>query len=221
MGLFVYFEGEFECVRCRRTSTALIQTKLLRHEVENCNRVYRIGDTDELVGLDDYLPLETWDGSSSLTIAVGEWDCPYCGLSWQWAKVVFDYERSAGRGMVTIRELSGLQPRHAADLAEIQFIDSYLARLSGLWPDPPDFNWAMGLEQWRAHSVSSRCELTAVGFTNWCREVARSRGFRGGSFRVWQIFLATCFPTFQVVKRPTQAARKICQTPVLRVSKNA
>ena len=46
MGLFVHFRGAFECVRCRRASDALIQTKLLRHEADNCCREYRAGDTE-------------------------------------------------------------------------------------------------------------------------------------------------------------------------------
>jgi hypothetical protein len=140
VGLFVYLRGQFECVRCRQASDALIQTKLLRREADNSRREYRAGDTELLVGLDDYCPLHPWGGGSPLVVAVGDWDCAYCGLNWQWSRAVLEVRPSAGPSAATIRELSGLRPWRAADLAGVHFAEAELAELSGLWSPPPACN---------------------------------------------------------------------------------
>jgi hypothetical protein len=172
MGLFVYFEGCFKCIRCLRPSKASIQTKLLRHGLDNSSHEYRIGDAEEIVGLEDYCSLHPWDGGSQLVVAVGDWDCEHCNLNWQWAKAVFDVRRVAGRRVATISELSGLQPCRAVDLEGIHFIEPDLAQMSGLWELPPQFNWPAGLARWQECPVSERCERVASGFREWCREVA-------------------------------------------------
>lgn len=174
MGLFVYFRGAFECVRCRRVSDALIQTKLLRHDADNCWREYSVGDTEVLVGLDDdYCPLHAWGGESPLIVAVGDWDCTHCRLPWQWARAVLDVRPTkTGPPAVTIRELSTLQPRRVADLAGVHFVEPDLAELSGLWPRPPVYNWSHGWDRWQACPVPERCEHVVAGFREWCREVA-------------------------------------------------
>jgi hypothetical protein len=174
MGLFVHFRGAFECVRCRRVSDALIQTKLLRHEADNSSRGYRTGDAEALVGLDDYCPLHPWDGGSPLVVAVGDWDCAHCGLNWQWARAVFDVRPELGPPVVMIRELSGFQPWQATDLGGVHFVETELAELSGLWPPLPAYNWPEGRARWGACPVSERCERVAAGFREWCREVARA-----------------------------------------------
>jgi hypothetical protein len=172
MGLFVNLHGAFECIRCRRVSDALIQTKILRHEADNSCREYGVGDTEVLVGLDDYCPLLHWSGGSSLVVAVGDWDCSFCGLNWQWARAVLDVHRGAGPPVATIRELSGLRPWLGADLAGVHFVEADLAKLSDLWPRPPAHNWSEGLTRWSACPVPERCERVAAGFREWCSEVA-------------------------------------------------
>jgi hypothetical protein len=172
MGLFVYFRGQFECVRCRRESDAWMQTKLLRHEADNCSRPYQLGDSEALVGLDRYCALHPWDGRAPLVVAVGDWDCEHCGLNWQWARAVFDLAPVPGRLVARIRDLSGLQPRRAADLAGIHFVEPDLADLSGLWERPPRFKWTEGLLRWQACPVTERCDRVAAGYRSWCREVA-------------------------------------------------
>lgn len=172
MGLFVQFRGAFECVRCRRTCNACFQTKLLRHDADNVGREYRVGDTEALVGLEDYCTLYPWGGGSPLVVAVGDWDCFDCGLNWQWARAVLDVEPGANPPMATIREMSGLQPWRAEDLAGIHFIESDLAELSGLWARAPAYNWPEGFARWGVCPVPERCERVAAGFREWCREVA-------------------------------------------------
>lgn len=172
MGFFVNFKGSFECVRCRMTSDINFQTKLLRSEADNWSREYRVGDSEVVDGLEDYCPLDPWDGCLPLVVAVGDWDCDHCGLNCQWAKVVLTVAQT-GAGLVgTIRELSGLEPRQSADLAGVHFIDPYLAELSGLWASQPHYNWHEGLARWQECSVKERCEQVAAGFRLWCREVA-------------------------------------------------
>lgn len=172
MGLFVYFRGSFECVRCRKTSDACIQTKLLRSEVDNCSREYCVGDSELMDGLEDYCPLYPWDCSSPLVVVVGDWGCAHCGLAWQWSKVVFDVAYP-GAGLVgTIRELSDLHPLRADDLARVHFVEAELAvYLSGLW-EQSFRNWREGFAKWQACSVEERCERVAAGFRQWCVEVA-------------------------------------------------
>jgi hypothetical protein len=172
MGLSVHLQGNFECINCRRTSAALIQTRILRAEADNSCRQYQVGDSEILDGLDDYCPLSPWDRRTPLVVVVGEWDCAHCHLSWQWAKVILDVEQVAGRNVATIRELSGLQPLHAADLAGVHFVESELAALADLWARPPNFSWSAGFARWLACPVSERCERVAAGFRNWCSEVA-------------------------------------------------
>lgn len=171
MGLFVYFQGDFECIRCRRISDGWIQTKLLRTEADNTARPYRVGDAEVMDGLDDYCPLHPWDGRSPLCVAVGDWDCDHCGLNWQWARAVFEVRAEAGGLSATIRELAGLQPRGAAELEGVHFVEPDLAELSGLWAPPHD-SWPEGLARWQASAVPERCERVAAGFRSWCREVA-------------------------------------------------
>lgn len=171
MGLFVHFVGQLECVRCRRISDAMIQTKLLRHEADNSSREYRVGDAEELVGLEDYCPLEPWDHRSLLVVGVGDWDCDHCGLAWQWAKVSLGVALIAGRTVAAIHELSSLQPFRASDLIGIHFVEDDLAKLSNVWDTPPP-DRPVGLQGWQAYSVAERRERLAVGFRKWCREVA-------------------------------------------------
>jgi hypothetical protein len=172
MGLFVHFQGNFVCVRCHQTSGASIQTKLLRAERDNSSRDYRLGDSEVMDGLEDYCPLNPWDGHSPLVVVVGDWDCNHCGLNWQWAKAVFDMERTEGVSVATIRELSGFQPWRVEDLAGVHFVESDLAELSGLWERPPRYNWPDGLLRWKACTIPERCERVAAGFRSWCCEVA-------------------------------------------------
>src|SRR5262249_40393450 len=151
--LFVHFQGSFECVRCRRMSEAWIQTKLLRHERDNCSRPYRIGESEILVGLDDYCPLYPRDGSSPLTVAVGDWVCEHCSLHWQWAKAVFEVKRRRAELVGTITDLSGLQPVSPAALDGVHFCEDWLAEFSGLWDRHPHYNFWTGLARWEACPV--------------------------------------------------------------------
>lgn len=172
MGLFVYFSGKFECVRCRQISDTAFQTKLLRHDRDNFAQQYRIGDSEVLDGLDDYSPLHPWDGQTPLIVAVGDWECKNCGLSLQWVKAVFSVEEVAGILVATIKELSDLQPFEPQQLAGIHFIEEYLARLSGLWDPPVRYGPSGELSRWEECPIPKRCELVASGFRSWCREVA-------------------------------------------------
>ena len=168
MGFFVHFRGEFECVQCRKTSDAWIQTKLLRHDAENCYRRYQVGDTEVMDGLGDYLPLHMWDGSTQLVVAVGDWECDHCCCAWQWARAVFEVQAAKPHSQVEIRNLSTLQPWQPADLNGIHFVEYELARLSGLWEG---VNGLEGWDRWEACSVGERCERVTAGFREWCREV--------------------------------------------------
>jgi hypothetical protein len=149
-----------------------IQTKLLRHERDNCSREYGVGDSEEIVGLDDFCPLNPWDGHSPLVVAVGDWACQHCNLNWQWAKVVFHVDQVGSRLVGTIRELIGFRPSRAEELAEFHYLVSDLAELSGLWEPPPRFNWPEGFARWLACPVPERSERVAAGFRSWCHEVA-------------------------------------------------
>ena len=172
MGLFVYLVGDFACVRCRRMSAACIQTKLLRHEVDNSCREYRVGDAEELVGLDDYCPLDPWDGRLPLVVGVGDWDCQHCGLNWQWARATFDVQPTVGEPVAILRELVGLRPMQGSDLMGVHFAESWLAELSDLWAPPPNYNWPDGYERWLACPLTERRERVAAGFRQFCRAVA-------------------------------------------------
>ncbi len=114
-------------------SDAWIQTKLLRHEADNASRAYGIGDSEVLVGLEDYCPLHPWGGSSPLTVAVGDWACGHCGLNWQWAAVVFEVSAAGDRQVVTLCDLIGLQPCRPDKLDGVHFVEADLAELSGMW----------------------------------------------------------------------------------------
>jgi hypothetical protein len=172
MGLFVYFQGRFECVRCRRMSDACIQTKLLCSQADNSSRPYGVGDSEVLDRLDDYCPLHPWDGRSPLVVVVGDWDCAHCGLNWQWAKAILEVTQVFGRLVATLRELSGFQPGQASELTGVHFVEADLAELSGLWERPPRYNRPEGFLRWQAYPVPERCERVAAGFRSWCREVA-------------------------------------------------
>jgi hypothetical protein len=172
VGWFVNLVGEFTCVRCRRLSAACIQSKLLRHEADNSCREYRVGDSEVLVGLEDYCPLDPWDGQSLLVVVVGEWDCEHCGLSWQWAKAEFRVRLEAGESVATLRHLICFQPWQPADLDGVNYAEACLAELSGMWAPPPQYNWHEGLELWQACPLSERRERVAAGYRAWCHQVA-------------------------------------------------
>lgn len=172
MGLFVYFRGLLECVRCRRMTDAWIQTKLLRHQADNSCQEYRVGDTEALVGLDDYCPLHPWDGDSPLVVAVGDWGCSYCSLNWQWARIVLEVQPDSDPPAATIRDLCVLRPWRPADLASIHFVEPDLAELSDLWGRGSAYNWQEGMARWMACLLQERCERLAAGFGRWSREVA-------------------------------------------------
>jgi hypothetical protein len=172
VGLFVNLEGLLECIRCRRISFAMIQTKLLRHEPDNSCRKYRVGDSEELVGLEDFCPLDPWNGTSPLVVGVGDWDCSHCGLPWQWARAVFDVRAGNGNPIITLRSLRDLRPKQPINLAGIHFVEPWLAELSGLWNDSPEYNYFKGLETWNGCSLTDRREKVAAGFRKWCHEVA-------------------------------------------------
>lgn len=175
MGFFVNLVGELTCLRCRRVSTACIQTKLLRHEADNSCREYRVGEGDEMVGLEDYCPLDPWDGRSALVVAVGDWDCDHCGLNWQWARAEFEVQPTEGYPVATLREFVGLEPWQASDLERVHYAESWLAELSGIWPTGADYRWWEGFELWQACPLAERRERVAAGFRAWCREVAGVR----------------------------------------------
>lgn len=174
MGLYVYFRGELECIRCQRLSDALIQTKLLHTDADNFLRSYRVGDSEVMVmdGLDDFCPLYPWDGGSPLVMAVGDWACDHCSLNWQWARVVLDVRPGESHPTVSIRDLSTFRPWQPSDLDGVHFVEPDLAELSGLWASPPSYNWSEGWDRWQACSLTERCERVSVGFRDWCREVA-------------------------------------------------
>ena len=172
MGYFVYLEGRFECVRCRKVSDASIQTKLLRSEIDNSSHSYQVGGSEVIDGLDGYCPLHSWDGSSPLVVAVGDWACGHCGLNWQWVKAVFEVGAFAQPLVGTISELTVLRPSRGEELVGVNFVEPDLAELSGLWEPPPRYNWRAGLAKWHACSVAERSERVAAGYRSWCREVA-------------------------------------------------
>src|SRR5262249_24893671 len=155
--------GDFECIRCKRRSTVRMQTKLLRHERDNCCRDYGVGDTEQLVGLCEYCPLEPWDGKAPLVVAVGVWDYPRCGLDWQWAGATFDVQPARRYPVGTIRELIGLQPWQAADLAGVHLVEAWLAEHSNLWGPGRQYNWFKGIELWNACPLTERREWVAAG----------------------------------------------------------
>lgn len=172
MGLFVHLSGRFECIRCRKVSDAWFQTKIFRTDVDNSSHTYSVGDSEVLDGLDDYCPLHPWDGTSPLVVAVGDWDCNYCSLNWQWAKAVFALRGPSQPTMATVTELSTLQPFQTSDLDGIHYLQSDLAELSGLFGEGRTFNWPTGLINWKACSVGERSERVANGYRLWCQEVA-------------------------------------------------
>src|ERR1700728_4653976 len=133
MGLFVYLSGRFRCIRCRVEVDASFQTKLIRAEVDNCSREYRVGDSERIDGLDDFNPLEPWDGHGPLVVAIGDWDCPRCSLTWHWARLVLAVNNRGSEGMLgTIEELSVLIPSRDEDLRGVHFIVDELAALKGM-----------------------------------------------------------------------------------------
>ena len=170
MGLFFYLVDRFECVRCRRVSNVYIQNKLLRHEADNSSREYRVGDVEKLVGLDDYCPLDPWDGRSPLVVAIGDWDCEHCRLNWQWARATFELQPASGDPIAILRELINFQPRQPSDLIGVHYAESELAELSGFWTSPPGYNWQEGFERWTACPLAQRREHLAAGYRQWYRE---------------------------------------------------
>ena len=175
MGIVVYLCNSLRCLRCGNESEAWIQTKLLRNDADNCGRVYRVGDSEIVDGIEDYCALHPWDGSGPLAIAVGDWSCVHCSLAWQWAKLVLTANQPQTCSLefsATIRELSPLVPWRASDLTGIHFVESWLAECSGLWGKGTDYNWSVGQVKWDGLPVDERCERVASGFRSWYREVA-------------------------------------------------
>ena len=160
MGFFVTLNGDFTCIRCGSVRERSIQTKLLRTDAENSCRPYRVGDTEILDGIDDYLSVCSWQPSDPLSMIVGDWDCSDCQLNWQWANVVFDVSQNGGSLHATITNLTDFQPNHADDLAGVHYVEPNFADLSG------------AVDRWDALSIQSRCDLTSLGFRNWCVDVA-------------------------------------------------
>lgn len=156
-------------MRCRAEHEGLIQTKLLRTEYDNSCREYRVGESEVIDGLVDYVPLVPGAGAR-LVVAVGDWDCSECGLAWQWARATFDVDESSGRAVGTLRELSSLQPHAPGLLSEVHFVEGELARLSGLW-NLADA-WDAGLARWHRLTVDERCNRVADGYRAWAQEVA-------------------------------------------------
>ena len=177
--MYVYIRGQLDCVRCRKTSDAWIQTHLLHTDSGNCGRDYHVGDSEVMDGLDDYCSIHPWDGSSPLVIAVGDWECEHCHLNWQWARAVFTVHQGVPHPSVTLRELSTLQPWQPSDLGGVHFVEPDLAELSGLWARHPDYHWLEGVQRWNACQVPERCERVAAGFREWCRDVAEVQPRRG------------------------------------------
>lgn len=171
MGLFVYLQSRFKCVRCQKESNTVIQTKLLRAERDNASRTYVVGESEILDGLDDYCALHPWNGTSPLVVAVGDWDCDHCRLAWQWARAVFKVLAPQPM-VVTLTELTTLQPLRSEDLEGINYVEGDLAELSDLWERPPRYNWPAGLANWNACSIAERSERLSAGYRQWCREVS-------------------------------------------------
>jgi hypothetical protein len=131
-----------------------------------------VGDSEELVGLDDFCPLDPWDDRSAWVVVVVLWNCQNCGLDFQLAKATFEVHSAAGLPIATLRDLVDFRPWQAADLAGVNFADEWLAAHSGLWASGPKYNWFEGIERWRACPLAERRERVAAGFRQWCREIA-------------------------------------------------
>jgi hypothetical protein len=175
MGFFVILCGKLNCLRCKSETDADLDTKLLRSEADNSMKEYRFGDTELIEGLDDFLfcPLYPWNGESPLVVVVGEWGCRKCGLGWQWAKAVFQVDRSNGKLQGTIRELSTFVPSSPQTYDGVHFVENWHAELSNFWKSGKDYNWFEGQKVWMACTVQERCERMVGGFKTWCREIAK------------------------------------------------
>lgn len=176
MGWFVHFKGNLKCIRCGLSEETLFQTKLLRSDAETCFNTYEVGDTEEIDGLEDFLPLNPWPGISPLTswlgemplvVVAGEWDCR-CGLSPQWAKVTFGVKRRSGDLYGTIKDISALVPDRES-LKDVHYVEYMLAQFADFWPSG---NWQAGQQRWNSESIESRRLAIEDGFRKWYREVA-------------------------------------------------
>jgi hypothetical protein len=172
MGLFVHLCGSLQCVRCNETTDACIQTKLLRTDADNSMRCYRVGDSEVLDGLEEFVPLYPWQEGTPLVAGAGDWACESCGLNWQWAKATFHVVKENDQWIATLREIVDLRPGEADALLGIHYLEPDLAELTGLWVTGPGYNWEEGCRLWRECTIGERCARIAAGYRAWCEEVA-------------------------------------------------
>ncbi len=161
MGHFTHFKATLRCLRCGSDSDSSIQTYLFKERDFNWAQDYRVGDSEAIDGLGEFDPLHPWNGQSPLVLAVGDWYCKQCRLSWQWAKVTLSTSETSTGLIGSITSIETLVPTKSSDLDGVHLIEPDLMGLSGL-----------RLEAWDALSVEQRCSAIVAGFRNWCIEVA-------------------------------------------------
>ena len=176
-GVFTLLTGTFRCLKCWAESERRIQTYLFKTDFHNNARCYDVGDSEVIDGIDEFDPLWPWDGQSPLVIAIGDWDCRQCGLSYQWAKLTLEVSHSSAGLIGTVKSVETLIPVTVDALLGIHGLEPHLAALSwGFGEGVEDYHWPIGNKGdlgWATVPVEQRCSLLVSGFRAWCIEVAR------------------------------------------------
>jgi hypothetical protein len=122
---------------------------------------YRVGDREAIDGLVEFEPLHPWTGQTPLVLAVGDWYCKQCHLSWQWAKVTVAMSETSTELIGSIKSIETLVPTKSSAFDGVHLIEPDLMGLSGL-----------RAAAWNALDIEQRCSTIVAGFRNWCIEVA-------------------------------------------------
>ena len=165
VGLFLYVVGKLDCLRCHAQSEARIQTKLFKVDRYNSADDYCVGNTQEikLCRIDDYTPLHNWNNTDDLVVVMGDWNCKYCSLNWQFAKVTLGISYSeTGCMLGSLKSISTFAPTQLQDFAGIHRVDEEFIRYGEFLLN----------KDWIDTSIEVRYARMLSGFQRWCHEVA-------------------------------------------------
>jgi len=163
--VFTNLLGSVRCMRCGLEQEARIQTYLFKTGYDNAGADYRVGQSEVVDGVDEFDPLYPWDGASPLVLAIGDWDCDGCGLSWQWAKLTLSTDGAGPEFTARIEAFETFTPWSAEAFAGVHGVEPWLADLARFNIERP--------VPWTDRSPAERCAAMATGFNAWCVEVAK------------------------------------------------
>jgi hypothetical protein len=171
MGLYVYICADLQCLNCKSTNAACVQTKILQVNYANSARDYFAGDKVFIDGLADFCPIFPWRKGDLLCVVIGEWSCKKCGVPYQWAVVSFELigEPDSSDGFpAVIKSVDSFVPDTLDSFKNVHYVQNILAEFVNY---PRVTSFAATIDYFRELPIEEKIDQIISGHRRWLHDV--------------------------------------------------